>query len=87
MSAKSREIRWFQEMVFLWLVLFLGGDPACIYLSPVIRYTEEGEYLSDHLHISGISEQEQQLLPILVFYSYATWTQHKLWFQKSLNLC
>ena len=32
-----------------------------------IRYNEEGEYLADHLHISGISEEEQHLLPILVF--------------------
>jgi len=31
-----------------------------------IRYTEEGEYLSDHLHISGISQEEQHLLPTTI---------------------
>ena len=33
----------------------------------LFRYTEEGEYLSDHLHISGISQEEQHLLPSSVF--------------------
>ena len=50
-----------------------GIDKAAAFLLEIaakflqFRYTEEGEYLSDHLHISGISEEEQHLLPNLVF--------------------
>ena len=50
-----------------------GIDKAAVFLLEIaakflqFRYTEEGEYLSDHLHISGISEEEQHLLHNLVF--------------------